>query len=316
MTLWIALVAAYVVTHFLATFLIRCGRVLGKIFSFVDDVVSAILDVTRVVVEVIQKIGSAVDDFFSGRWDELGHESAGSVPTLRTPVVLRRLAALADVDDRDLESTAFLTALGRLVRLLSDDDDDDDDDHRGGGYCGFWRYASTIDLTRWVVAEPLSAIFPGLCDGSRAVDGVHFVFRDLPVVLRWIGTAGLALFLALVTFRPLTVWAIRETWRIASWGLTRAFRGLRRCAIAVAPPDDPAAHHPCFLCLRDFAPDAGDRDLGPKTSAIRRRSTSRGLAVRPKNVADADRQSRAVVALANGRLAHASCSRRFQKWMR
>lgn len=316
MTLWIAVVTTYAVTHFLASFLTRCGRVVGKIFSFVDDVVSAVLNVTRVVVEVVQKIGSAVDDFFSGRWDELGHESAKGAPTLRTPVVLHRLAGLADLDDRARGSTSFLTALGRLVRLASDDGDDDDDRDRDGGYCGFWRYARSIDLTRWVIADPLSAIFPGLCDESRGIDGVDFVFRDLPVILRWIGTVGVALFLALVTFRPLTLWAIRLVSEASVETVTWTFRGLRRCALSASPPDDPEVHDLCYLCLRDFALDGKGADGRRKTGfsqATRRTQRTDQI----DDEASAGRRSgRAVTALGNGRSAHASCLRRANEWRR
>ena len=206
-SLWLGLAIAYAVTHLTAALLTGCGHALNGIVLFLDDLVSVVLSVINVVAEVVSKAGNFMEDLVTLHWDRLGHEGGGGGgggPAIRKPMIFEALArATSDGGgDGSGRDEAFIPALGRSIRLWSEG---------GNSYCSFLDYCESISLTRWTVARPLTGIFPGLCDDDEEaalVATLSFVFEDFPILLRWIGTTGVVLFLALVTCHPLTVWLV------------------------------------------------------------------------------------------------------------
>ena len=314
--LWVGVGVAYFATHLVAAFLVGGRRVVGKTCAFLLHVVRFALDLFEFVVEVAKLVGQGVQDFFTGHWDRLGHERVQSV-TLSSPTWLKRLAALDDLDDAP--PPTFLTAAGRFVRVWSERDDDEEDDrhpyHRGG-YCDFWRYCRSIDLTRWLLADPLSTLFPELCDDIDGAgdggwqDALLFAFRDLPVVCRWLGTVGVVLAIAVVAFRPLTLWALRAAVDAVRDLVSWTFRALRKCALTAARD---VQEHLCAVCLREFPLPAGvncddadevdhDDDDDDDDGGHRRPCRHRGGRGRRH-------RRHAVVAMASGQKAHAACGK-------
>lgn len=206
--LWVGLFAVAGVAHFVATLLHGSRDVVGHLFVFVDDVATAVINVANTVVKVASTVGKGAKDFFTGHWSRLGHEKETATGvSLHKPPIIDQLASL-----KEDSPSSFSTSVGRFLLYVSSSSSPSMEET-----CAKLRYYESISLTRWTVARPASTVLPGLCDyggdDDRHYTTIDLIFRDLPVILEWIGTTGVFLYLLLVTCRPMLWWAVRTLMR-------------------------------------------------------------------------------------------------------
>lgn len=222
-SLWLAIFYVVVVTQLARVILFGVGLIIGETAAFFYRVVDVVFDLVNTVANDFSKFGHGAKDFFTGHFSRLSHEGDyATLVHLKVPPVLSQLAQLAtDIEHADQMSMG--RAFSIMLQTLA-----------GIKICPALAYFRTISLTRWTINGLVDALTPGLCenDVSRPVLIVMFIFDALPVMLGWIGTSGVILWLVLVEGWPMIRWSIEIVYHVIRfiWTETRKlFASIKNC---------------------------------------------------------------------------------------
>lgn len=192
--LWLAIFYVVIVTHLARVILFGVGLIIGQTAAFFYRVVDVVFDLVNTVANDFSKFGHGAKDFFTGHFSRLSHEGDYATRVhLKVPPILSQLAQLAtDIEHGD--QMPMGRALSVMLQTLT-----------GIKICPALAYFRTISLTRWTINGLVDALTPGLCESdlSRPVLIVMFIFDALPVMLGWIGTSGVILWLVVVEGWPM-----------------------------------------------------------------------------------------------------------------
>ena len=225
--LWIAIFYVVIVTHLARVILSGVGLIIGETAAFFYHVVDVVFDLVNTVANGFSKVGHGAKDFFTGHFSRLSHEGDYATRVhLKVPPILSQLAQLAtDIERGDQMSMG--RALFLMLQTLA-----------GIKICPALAYFRTISLTRWTISGLVDALTPGLCENdlSRPVLIVMFIFDALPVILGWIGTTGVILWLVVVKGWPVIRCSIKIFYHVIRFIWTeirKLFASIGHCIISI-----------------------------------------------------------------------------------
>lgn len=192
--LWLTIVYVVVVTQLLRVILFGVGLIIGETAGFFYHVVDVVFDLVNTVANDFSKAGHGIKDFFTGHFSRLSHEGDYATRVhLKVPPVLSQLAQLA-TDIKHGGKMPEGRALSIMLQMVA-----------ARKICPALAYFRTISLTRWIINGLVDAFLPELCkkDLSQPVLIVMFIFDALPIILGWIGTTGVILWLVVIKGWPL-----------------------------------------------------------------------------------------------------------------
>ena len=183
-----------VVTRLLQVLLFGVGLIIGETAGFLYRVVDVVFDLVNTVANDFSKAGHGAKDFFTGHFSRLSHEGDYATRVhLKVPPILSQLAQLA-TDVKHGGNMPMRRALVVMLQMST-----------GIKMCRALAYFRSISLTRWIVGGLVDALAPDLCENdlSQAILIVIFIFDALPVILGWIGSTGIILWLIFIDGWPL-----------------------------------------------------------------------------------------------------------------
>lgn len=203
--LWLGIGFVVVVTHLLQVVMFHVGLIISEMAGFGRDVVDAVFDVINTVANAFSKTSHGAEDFFTGHFSRLSHEGDYATRVhLKVPEVLSEMARLK-TDIQYLGGMPIKNALSVMLRLMARQ-----------RICPTLDYFRTISLSRWIINGLADAVVPGLCESQmpRFVLIIVFLFDGLPVILGWIGTTGVVLWLVFIEGWPLIRCSIKIVFEV------------------------------------------------------------------------------------------------------
>ena len=221
--LWLAIFYVVLVTHLARVILSGVGLIIGESAAFFYRIVDVVFDLVNTVANDFSKFGHGAKDFFTGHFSRLSHEGDYATRVhLKVPPILSLLAQLA-TDIKHGDQMSMGRALSLMLQTLA-----------GIKICPTLAYFRTISLTRWTINGLVDALTPSLCENdlSRPVLIVMFIFDALPVMLGWIGTYGVILWLVVVEGWPMIRCSIKIFYHVILFIWTeirKFFTSIRDC---------------------------------------------------------------------------------------
>ena len=221
--LWLTIFYVVIVTQLARVILSGVGVIIGESAAFFYRVVDVVFALVNTVANDLSKFGHGAKDFFTGHFSRLSHEGDYATRVhLKVPPILSQLAQLAtDIEHSDQMSMG--RALSVMLQTLA-----------GIKICPALAYFRTISLTRWTINGLVDVLTPGLCedDLSKPVLILMFIFDALPVMLGWIGTSGVMLWLVVVEGWPMIRCSIEIVYHIIRFIWTeirKIFASVKNC---------------------------------------------------------------------------------------